>query len=167
MVSGNKEYLIFFHWSLEVILITAGFTIVLLALLLPMLKSDAPSQILKYSLALLLVSIIMSGLFISPVYLKISSEKIQIRKPLASVEIPIERIVSIKKANIGEIGNAVRTFGSGGFFGYVGYFRNDKYGTFLMYSTEKKNLVHIQTEDKSYIVSCRKPELLVSMLKQT
>lgn len=161
MVSENKEYFVFFHWSLEVILVTVGVTILFLVLLIPMLKSEAPSQILKYSLASLLVAPIVSGLFISPIFIRINNEKIQIKKPITSIEIPIAHIVSVKKINIGEISNAIRTFGSGGFFGYVGYFKNDKYGKFLMYATERKNLVLIQTHDKSYVVSCRNPDILI------
>lgn len=163
MVSENKELFVRFHWSLEVILITVVLTILFIGLLIPMLKSDAPSQILKYSLALLLAAPIISGLFIAPLSIRIDHEKIQIRKPLASVEIPIEHVVSIKKVNFNEISDAIRTFGSGGYFGFVGYFRNKRYGKFLMYSTERKNLILIRTHDKTYVVSCRNPDLLTAI----
>lgn len=109
---------------------------------------------------------ILSGLFISPLYIKINDEQLQIRKPVTSIKIPIEDIVLIKKITIKEISNAERLFGSGGFFGYVGYFRNNTFGKFIMYSTEKINLIQIKTHDKIYVISCRNPELLLSKMKR-
>lgn len=161
----KKETIIRFHWGREAVSISIGFTILSAALLMTILNDGAPPRFLKYTLALLLAAPIISGLFIAPLYIAVNDDKVRIRKPLASVEIPVRDIVSVQKIHFNEIRDAIRTFGSGGLFGFVGYFKNNGFGRFLMYATETKNLVLIRTDRKSYIVSCRNPEAIVSKLQ--
>jgi hypothetical protein len=56
-----------------------------------------------------------------------------------------------------EISNSIRTFGSGGLFGYLGQFRNNLIGNYTMYATEKQNLIYVNTTKGKYIFSCSKP----------
>jgi hypothetical protein len=57
----------------------------------------------------------------------------------------------IEKDNLGSV---IRTGGIGGLFGYYGWFRGSKVGSFFMYATQMKNLILIETKDgKKYIIT--------------
>jgi hypothetical protein len=119
-----------------------------------MLMSDAPSQILKYSLFSVLVISLLSGLFFAPIYIEVNERRITIKKPISSINIPLDRVMSVKPIKSEDIKGAIRTFGSGGYCGFVGYFSNRRLGNFVMYATERKNLYLVRTTGKSYVISC-------------
>lgn len=54
--------------------------------------------------------------------------------------------------------NFVRFFGSGGFFGWWGWFRNQELGRFMVYASELDHVFLVELEDgKKYIISCSDP----------
>lgn len=61
--------------------------------------------------------------------------------------------------------NDVRTFGSGGFFGYLGYFYAYNWGKYTAYVTDGNNMVAIETTKKKYVVSCEDPQILIDCIK--
>ena len=162
-----EPQIIRFHWSPAVVWITIGGAALFIGLLTFVLMDETPSQLLKYALAGLLAAPLLSGLFIAPLAIRIGDEAIQIRRPVGCTAIPVGQIVSVQRVDFSEIRHAIRLFGSGGIFGYVGWFYNSRYGRFLMYATETDNLVLIRTADRSYIVSCRQPEPLFSLIPRT
>lgn len=149
-----------FHWSSSVLTIT----IVTLAILggaifyLSTLKWPLMMLWLKYLLITVLVATIVIGIIYMPIRLNIDNEKITVVRIFSSLEIPKQEIVEIKKIQRSEIDNSIRTFGSGGLFGYLGLFKNDKLGSYTMYATELNNLILIRTNNKKYIINCSNPE---------
>lgn len=83
-----------------------------------------------------------------------NDRSIYIQRIKGKVEIPLVSILSIEPINQDTIQNSVRIFGSGGFLGNIGYFRNGKLGTYIMYTTSTKNMVCIKTDTKKYVINC-------------
>ncbi len=77
-----------------------------------------------------------------------------------SIVIPLESIVSIESLPREKVRGAfnIRTYGSGGLFGWLGCFYNKKLGHYEMYATELRNLIIIKTVKKTYVFSCMERE---------
>lgn len=57
--------------------------------------------------------------------------------------------------------NFVRTFGSGGFFGWWGWFRNQELGKFMVYASDLDHVFLVEIKSgKNYVVSCSDPETI-------
>lgn len=61
---------------------------------------------------------------------------------------------------------SIRTFGIGGLFGYIGYFKNSILGSYKAYATNSEKAVLIETSDKPIIVTPDDPDLFVKNLNQ-
>lgn len=66
----------------------------------------------------------------------------------------MSEIIETKRISKSDIDNSIRTFGSGGLFGYLGLFKNNRLGNYTMYATELNNLIFIRTCNKKYVFSC-------------
>ena len=85
-----------------------------------------------------------------------------IKKPLASIKIPLKDITEVSKIDRSGILAGFRLFGSGGLFGYFGAFRFRDHGTVSMWATDKSKLVLIRTNFKNYVIS---PDNVVGFLE--
>lgn len=92
-----------------------------------------------------------------------NDKAIYIQRIKGRLEIPFDSIHSIDLIGSGELQNSVRVFGSGGFLGNIGYFKNEKFGTYIMYTTSSENQVYIKTETKMYVVNL--PDILLADIK--
>lgn len=99
---------------------------------------------------------------IQPHYLEISDQQVVIHRFLGKVAINRNDILFIKRKK--SMNKDVRTFGSGGLFGCLGYFYSFAEGKYFAYVRDVKTMVYIQTKGKNYVVSCDEPDEFVSML---
>lgn len=102
---------------------------------------------------LLLIVFITSYLF-SPVYYFLDEKGFVIQKVIGQIKIPFNRINKIEKLekDVFKNGYTIRTFASGGFFGYYGKFYNSKIGHMNFYMRNGKNKIMIYTKDNKKIV---------------
>lgn len=92
-----------------------------------------------------------------PRHLIIDDKSIVITHPIGQTVILKSEITEIRAIERSEIRGSLRLFGSGGFFGWFGVFRNSKFGTYRLYCGQLENLYHIKTLTKSYIISSSVP----------
>jgi len=59
---------------------------------------------------------------------------------------------------------SLRTWGIGGFLGYIGYFKNIILGNYKTYATHSKNAVLIETDQQKYIVTPDDPAEFIDTL---
>ena len=99
-----------------------------------------------------------------PIRLKANDEKITVRRLFGSLEMPLNEVIETKRISKSEIDGSIRTFGSGGLFGYLGRFKNDKLGNYSMYATELNNLILVRTNNKNYVFSCSHPQEFIEFV---
>lgn len=92
-----------------------------------------------------------------PRYLIIQNGLLIITHPIGRTVIEKSQVVKIEAIERSDLRGSIRLFGSGGFFGWFGIFRNSKFGVYRIYCGQLENLYHIKTLTKSYIISSSTP----------
>ena len=112
-------------------------------------------------MALILIPSILS-FFIFPVYIVADDEGVGVRTLARTKHIPyenIDRIVRVDEQPLFSPISTIRLFGSGGVFGYIGWFRSKGIGTFLSYATDEKNVFLIyRKKGKPVAISVNDPD---------
>ena len=162
---GSKVITSHFHWSSEVIAITCIGLCVVIGCLVPLILAKTPSLLLKWGIVAIVVIPIIYCATWTPKYISIRSNDFVFKKMIGNITIPIKAIDDIYKIDSNSLKGSIRTFGSGGAFGYLGRFKNDTLGKYSMYITEKKNLIAIKTDDKIYVFNCDDPDQFISLIK--
>jgi len=129
--------------------------VVLFCLILPIVKINKP--IISFSLiayVLPIVLLVVTLLFVPTSYV-LTKDQIVIKKVCGSIEINKVDIVDVSLAG-NELKGSVRTFASGGLFGYFGKYSSPKLGKYNMYAGTMKanNLLVIKLKNgKKYVIS--------------
>lgn len=88
-----------------------------------------------------------------------------VHSPLQKHVITVRNIASIElfQPTMG----AIRVFGSGGFMGYWGIFREGDVGRYMAYYGKASDcfLIRMKNGDK-YVIGCNNPSIIVEYLKQ-
>ena len=100
-----------------------------------------------------------------PLELKWGASGIRITRLFSSTVIPIREVRLVKRFPYACVQSSVRTCGSGGLFGFLGHFKNEEVGRYVMYATELDNLVMVRTSGKTYVFSCVKREEFISEIR--
>ena len=156
-------------WSMGVTAITAITIIILVASTYFIWTDDFPSSMLwlKYTLIVVFIATIIGGLGYMPIRLTIENDKIILHRLFGAINIPIKDIIEIKAIENSETAFSIRTFGSGGLFGYLGKSKNKKLGYYTMYATDINELILIRTDRKTYVFSCRNRDKFIESVKLT
>jgi hypothetical protein len=164
----NNSISIPFHWGTDVLVVTILTLVVLVGTLwfTLVVLPEWPAQVLwlKYLLMFIVMGTIVIGSCYVPIRLKASGDKITIRLLLVSQEIPLNEVIEVRQISKFDVSGSIRTFGSGGLFGYLGRFKSNKLGNYTMYATEWNNLVLIRTNNKKYVISCKKAQDFVEYI---
>lgn len=81
-----------------------------------------------------------------------------------SKDIPLSNIKSAEVKPLAMMGS-VQTWGIGGMFGYIGYFRNSILNNYTAYVTHRDKTVLIEIENEQIVISPDDPEVFVQSLK--
>ena len=92
-----------------------------------------------------------------PRYLLLDDKSIVITHPIGQSVILKSDIIEVRAVERSELLGSIRLFGSGGFFGWFGIFRNSKFGTYRLYCGLLENLYLINTLTRNYIISSSVP----------
>ncbi len=158
MVFENNSISVPFHWSGGVWTITIVSLVILAGsgFFITALKWPTAMLWLKYLLMAVFFITVIVGVGYTPMRLKANDETITVRRLFGSLEIPLNKVTGVSRISKSDIDGSIRTFGSGGVFGYLGRFQNDRFGNYTMYATDLNNLILIRTDNKKYVFSCTK-----------
>ena len=95
------------------------------------------------SLLYLLFPVLVMIWGVHPLHYSLTDYSIVIKRPFGSVTIPYKTIDDVKIIQIFELGVLMRMFGSGGLFGYLGLYHSSIMGRFMMWSSNKEDLILI------------------------
>ncbi|MDR0830564.1 MAG: PH domain-containing protein [Prevotellaceae bacterium] len=162
------------NWDTTTIIITILTLVIVFAISVSMIIKFTQRQKLKgKNHGLVLFSLIFVYLLpvlliipfcYMPTKINFDNENLVVRQIKGKIEIPINEISEIRKIKKGDFENTVRTFGSGGLFGYLGKFENSQFGKFQMYATNSTNRFVVKTENKIFIFSCKNSEELIELI---
>jgi hypothetical protein len=162
----NNNISVLFHWSGGVWAITIVTLAVLAGAGFFITTLNWPKMMLwlKYLLLAIFLITVIVGVGYMPIRLKANDETITVRRLIGSLEIPLSEVTVVSRISKSDIDGSIRTFGSGGSFGYLGRFQNSRLGNYTMYATELNNLILIRTDNKKYVFSCTKAQDFVDYI---
>lgn len=138
------------------IIITTIVSLLFIATIIWTAISPSPESMLwlKYAVLGTIIATVIGVLAYIPMRLNVDREYVSVSRLSGTLRIPINEIRETRKVTKSYIGNSIRTFGSGGFMGYLGKFRHKTDGNYTMYATNLDEIVLIRTNNKKYIFSC-------------
>lgn len=151
-----------FKWDAMAIIVTIVFNAILISFVISAFRSSI--------ILLELISLFMAVCcaFFVPVRLIVSKDAIIIRRPIGTVKIEMSDIMSciIVENEKQFFDKTIRTCGSGGAYGYWGYFRHERYGKIRFFVTHKKQCFLVKLKDgKHYAISSIKREEIVNFIQ--
>ena len=150
-----------FPMSALIIIITTLYNLLILA----MVYNAFRSSIIVLEI-LSLVLLISPALFI-PLRLVVNEKTLRIWRLIGKVEIRLEDIKSCSfiEDSRSFFDKTIRTFGSGGLYGFLGHFKHDRYGKMRMFVTHPKQCFLIRTKDgRNFVVSSPKRKEIVEFI---
>lgn len=105
---------------------------------------------------LFLLAVVLVTYGLSPRGFSLSPDGLRIHRPFGAHVLPFARIRSARRAQPGELGG-LRTFGSGGMFGFFGWFWSRKMGHYRAYVTHRQDMVLVEAE-RTYLLSPERPD---------
>lgn len=148
-------------WSNQVKVMTFLTLGIILLCFIPAFK-DIPGSIIVQAILISVIALLSSCVVYSPKSILVTDDELIIQCIGKT-----KRIVRADIIYVGEFSfkGSIRTWGSGGFFGYLMWFYNRSVGKYFAYATHEKGLVLIETAQRKYVVSCEGHDLLIAQLK--
>ena len=88
-----------------------------------------------------------------------------VRKLIGEFSIELDQVAEIEAYDEKELN--LRLFGSGGFLGYLGIFRNKSLGKYMAYVGDYSQAFWVKTKSgKCYMFSCENRDLLLSAIRK-
>ena len=160
-------------WDSSVILITIVANIILLAVaIVSFIKYKAYShtkqsktKVMCLSSALLCIAFIIGGALFLPLKVSVTDTDIRVSRIIGDVSIQLSDIQKIERTNENDTKDSIRTFASGGLWGYLGKFRSPNLGNYTMYVTNASQMITIRTKENVYIISCNNSDKILEIVK--
>ncbi len=139
-------------------------TAVGLVVLLVALKF-AEGAIAKYAVAAALIFLCVTALFFMPISISVTDRELNINRPLKIKSIPLSGIASVELCppTMAEM----RICGSGGWFGYYGWFKEPSIGKYFAYYGKASDCFLVTLKDgKKYVLGCENPREIVEFISR-
>ncbi len=121
-------------------------------------------QRFSWPAALLLLTVVLITYGFSPRGFSLSPDGLRIHRPFGAHVLPYDRIRSARRAQPGEL-CGLRTFGSGGMFGFFGWFWSRRLGHYRAFVTNRREMVLVEAE-RPYLLTPERPEDFLRSLSQ-
>lgn len=133
-----------------------------------LLIRDIHSQTLPpyggYFLFILVMSIMLWAVCNAPRKIELRDNAIVLRRLVGQETIPLTEITGTQPYR--STTATARLWGSGGFFGYTGWFANKELGTFFAYAGDMKEAFVVSTPRRTYLFSCADRDAFVAALRE-
>jgi hypothetical protein len=88
---------------------------------------------------------------------EVTHEGIKINRLIGSKQIDFSTIKNVYKVKNDDLGFMIRTFGNGGIFGFMGFYKSQIYGNMRLFGTQQRNYVIVETNLKKYVLTLDEP----------
>ena len=153
-------------WSKTLTYITIGTGILIAAgiIVLLIVAQLKPNPFLYFMAVFLVITVVASAAFMVRSY-EIAGDRLVIQRLGWQTEIALNNLTSVTY-DPQAMEKSLRLFGNGGFFAFVGKFRNQKLGNYDAYATSPRLSVVIKIGDqKTIVVTPEKPEQFVENIQ--
>jgi hypothetical protein len=116
-------------------------------------------------LGVIIILLLCFCMFYAPLYISANDEAVSVFSPFKVHTIPMQRIVSVERFQ--PKARSIRLFGSGGFMGYWGIFRDGNIGLYTAYYGKSSDcfLLRLDNGDK-YVLGCKNADSMVAYIKE-
>lgn len=143
-----------------------------LGLILPLFLLFDPSVgeteriVLLLSTAIVAVSIVVAALY-APRRVELRERSLRVRRLAGSLILPYGEIKAAEPFDPVRARRLIRTFGSGGLFGYLGQFYDRRDGFYRIYAGDLGQALLIRLRSgRRYVISCERPGEMLAGLRQ-
>ena len=139
-------------------------TIVSNALILSIMFLNNPPVYVQISLGVIWGMTVLASLFYMPLSISADKTTIYINRSLRIKAIPIQDVASVKLCP--PTMGAIRICGSGGFFGYWGWFKERDLGKYFAYYGRSSDCFLIELKNgRKYMLGCKKALEMVEYIQ--
>lgn len=117
----------------------------------------------KYLVVGALIALCITPLFFMPLSISVKNGELNINRPLRIKSIPLSQIASVElfSPTMAE----KRICGSGGWFGYYGWFKDSTIGKYFAYYGKASDCFLVTLKDgKKYVLGCESPEEIIEVI---
>lgn len=151
-------------WAGRSVIVTILSVALLLGFGLYLLMAATKAVFLSYILLGSLAAICFCSLFFFPLEVQVGEKSLNIVFPMRIREISLKEISRVEPYQVTM--NFVRICGSGAFFGWWGWFRNQELGKFMVYAANLDHVFLVELSNgKKYVISCSDPEIMCGEIK--
>lgn len=125
----------------------------------------APLRAFLVANAIIPVGVFVGAALMGPRSYAIGERGLRIERWVKTIQIPFESIRVVERLNNDQLARSTRTFGTGGFFGWYGQFRNNTMGDYRMYATRGDGYVVIHAE-RPYVLTPESPDGFIEALNR-
>ena len=139
-------------------------TIVSNALILSIMFLNNPPVYVQISLGVIWGMTVLASLFYMPLSISADKTAIYINRSLRIKAIPIQNVASVKLCP--PTMGAIRICGSGGFFGYWGWFKERDLGKYFAYYGRSSDCFLVELKDgRKYVLGCKNAPKMVEYIQ--
>ena len=139
-------------------------TIVSNALILSIMFLNNPPVYVQISLGVIWGMTVLASLFYMPLSISADKTTIYINRSLRIKAIPIQDVASVKLCP--PTMGAIRICGSGGFFGYWGWFKERDLGKYFAYYGRSSDCFLVELKDgRKYVLGCKNAPKMVEYIQ--
>lgn len=153
-------------WSRQLKWLTALTCILLLGVAVAMRVNAPPEPPLMYRIGSWLpIFVFAAAALFSILGYRIEGRDLLILRPGWHTRIPLRHIESVEFVP-DAMANSIRLFGNGGFFGFIGLFRNKSLGRYRAFVTDASHTVVLRVASGTFVLSPSSPEQFVRTIQQ-
>lgn len=136
-------------------IITICIAVVLIAIIVTVWVAPEDGEGIRVQIwtTCMMTAILTVGFSFAPTRFSLDDKGIRIRRFWTNVFIPFDMIKSARKVEKIPGKGLIRTMGSGGFFGYYGYFSNTEFGDMKWYVTHRSNVILMEVGSEKILIS--------------
>ena len=139
-------------------------TIVSNALILSIMFLNNPPVYVHVSLGVIWGMTVLASLFYMPISISADQTAIYINRSLRIKAIPIQDVASVQLCP--PTMGAIRICGSGGFFGYWGWFKERDLGKYFAYYGRSSDCFLVELKDgRKYVLGCKNAPKMVEYIQ--
>ena len=135
------------------------------ALLIGLMFFNNPPVSVQISLGVIWGMTLLASLFYMPMSISVDKTAIYINRSLKIKTIPLQDVLSVRMCP--PTMGTIRICGSGGFFGYWGWFKERDLGKYFAYYGRSSDCFLVELKDgRKYMLGCKKPQKMVEYITE-